>query len=173
MTSNHLRDLRSQIVSALIEVDRITALIAHAWTDYTEANRKLDRWNSGYLLKHLLWMELCRLRKDSEEARARHQEFRTQLKLIKVTSQFNPELPEAETISELHESFSSVSNSTIWDVNSVERINQLSERTSACSAIDRTTVFWNFSTFENIDFGSRAMLLRNAKGRPYTFYRHF
>lgn len=174
LTSEHLRGLKDLIAHAKSEHDELETEIKTADWDHSNARRRFDSWNRGFLFKRLFPKAFAERTEQCETATAKLDELREQLRLAAIATEFSLPADLAEPYFLTRDEFSCLSTChSVWDVLSERATNRVAERTIASSSLEREPVTFSLTRCDLIQWDQKVPYMQNRRGGDLYIYPGF
>lgn len=174
MTSQALRELHRILTDVDAEQRQLDAELALAEPDWQRKSSKYQRWDKGFLFKHIRKTRFADLQEQSQIAREKLDELIEQRRLTRMPTEIEIANELKPSLGQLFDAFSRLSGSIcIWDTISTQRTDQYRERTLAKSNIERTPVKFNVQQSDLLQCEWKAPCLGNANGGDMFIYPGF
>ncbi len=174
LTSTSLKQVKSMIQNASQQYQSISTELIRSRTMKVEAEIRFDKWNNGFLLKHLLKNNFEKRKDFFETETAKVAELEEQLKLSSIATIIDIEREQAELYYRLRDEFAGLCECTaIWDIKTRQPTDMFHERTSAHSRLSRESVQFALGASDLIQWDQKVPNLKNAKGGDFFLYPGF
>jgi hypothetical protein len=140
----------------------------------TAARTRQQRWERGFLLKHLLKGKFTKLSEDADTAEAQLAEYQEQLALARLAAEITVEPAIATSYSQLCDAFAALTQSkSIWDTLTKKATDRAAERTAATEAITRSLVTFHRGQSDILKCEWTVPCLQNRSGGDMYLYPAF
>jgi hypothetical protein len=174
MTSQTLRDLHQILVDIDSEQQQLDREISVAGPDWQSKSSKHQRWENGFLFKHIWKARFAALGEESRTARDKLEELMEQRKLTCLATVIDIAEELKPLIGRLYDSFAVVAGSAcIWDTTSTQKANQQRDRTTATSIVERAPVTFGIGQSDLLQCEWKVPCLGNANGGDMFIYPGF
>lgn len=174
LTSDSLEQLRNLLTDAYNERHELTTEISRAESDAKKATSRFQKWDRGFLLKHLFKKSFATRRESAETAVAKLEELQEQLRLTTIATEITVDREQAEPYYRMRDTFAILSESKIvWNVLTEKAIDRVAARSNADSEVTRTPVSFSLSSCDLIQWQQKIPHLPNLTGGDMYVYPGF
>lgn len=168
LTSAGLSAFKQALEQAQRQYDSTESELRSARLQETLAKTAFEKWNNGFLFKHLFKAKFASLRAAAEEATALTVELQEQLKLSRLATQFDLPADVDAAYARLCDDFARMARAQgIWDNVAHRAANQAQERTSATRIVDLRPVSFDMQQCGVIATDKPVPHMQNANGGDF------
>jgi hypothetical protein len=174
LTSKALEQLRSLLADAYDEQHELQQELAVAEAEAKTATTRYQKWERGFLFKHLLKQSFASRKETSANAVGRLEELQEQLRLTTIATEIAVDREQAEPYYLMRDRFASLSESQrIWNVMSEKMIDRIAARSHASKEVARTLVPFSLSSCDLMQWEQMVPHLPNLTGGDMYIYPGF
>jgi hypothetical protein len=174
LTSPGLSAFRDLLTRSLQERRTLLPELATATADAARLQRKMTRWERGWLLRRLFQGRYGRIRVSTTEATDRQSELEEQERLSRLHTQIELPADVRKAYSQFLDSFVLLSKcERKWDDVAKVAADRVRERTTAVQRVDRKPVVFDLGVCDLIESEWKVPRLANANGGDLYLYPGF
>ncbi len=174
LTSDTLEPMRQLLSQAYKQRKELSTELAFAASDSSRATERYQRWQGGFLLKHLFKATLAAHKEVAETAEAKLRELEEQHRLSAIRAEIGLEPDQQGPYTSMLEKFVVLTGSKrIWNILAERSVNRVVERSNVNTAVRRTPVSFGLGECDLIEWGQEVPRLQNLTGGEMFIYPGF